>query len=386
MSGHGFQIVSVHQDAPFREREAFEDYQAFRNPDMAILVAPGTARDLRTAAERARPHETGGLLSGRTLRDAEGQYVLVSGYVEASAEAGRAAAFEISPQATAQLRKAAFQRDPTADVVGWWHSHLGPSSYSPVDRNTQQIFRQPTSVGLLVFASGEPWARAYVGPEATLLSDPVSARTRHQVQDVLGHPPGEHASDTSVNGADDGQDRSPRTIPGPARVTRWRPTPSSRGPVRLLVLVIVALLILILMTIIELFAIQATSSRAVSALQEAASAVAGQQILSGEISSGQRQLSRQIAETASPSDAPSIVAWCIPALTADGTYTGSLDCAAATSGAPGTVTWQLDGTAVANGFRTTIRLPFTHHPHQLRALLRTGAGAMYSSATQSITL
>jgi len=72
----------------------------------------------------------------------------------------------VSPQATAALRAEAARRQPTADVVGWWHSHGQPSEYSGTDRSTQRMWTQPDSVGLLVFATGSPWAHAYLGPLA----------------------------------------------------------------------------------------------------------------------------------------------------------------------------------------------------------------------------
>src|SRR5260370_34933674 len=114
-----------------------------------VVVEPRTAQAVRAAAHRALPKETGGLLSGRTLRDGEGQYVLVSGFVQAGPSAGRSAAFEMSPQETERLKVESYLAYPTADMVGWWHSHTIPSSYSTTDLNTQTIFTQPETVGLL---------------------------------------------------------------------------------------------------------------------------------------------------------------------------------------------------------------------------------------------
>ena len=94
-----------------------------------VLVEPTTAKALRDAARKALPKETGGLLSGRLLRDSEGQYVLVSGFVQAGPSAGRSAAFEMSPQATRTCGKSRIAPIPPRT---WWGggTHTGPSSYS----------------------------------------------------------------------------------------------------------------------------------------------------------------------------------------------------------------------------------------------------------------
>jgi proteasome lid subunit RPN8/RPN11 len=156
---------------PFRDRAVFAGSHQFADPGATtIVVAPEIVSRLRSAAVRERPRETGGLLSGRVLRDSGGRYVIVSDFVQAAPGTGRPGMFVMSPQATAALRAEAVRRQPTADVVGWWHSHAQPSEYSDADRLTQEMWIAPDCVGLLVFASGTPWAHAYLGPQARRLT------------------------------------------------------------------------------------------------------------------------------------------------------------------------------------------------------------------------
>ena len=215
---------------PFRQRVAFNGYQTFGDGDNAVLVEPATARSLRAAASKALPLETGGLLSGRTLRDAGGHYVLVIGFVEARPGSGRTATFKISPQETERLRGESSRADPTADVVGWWHSHPYPSSYSATDLASQSMWTQPHSVGLLVFADGEHWARVYMGPGATSLGYPIAARSPGPAR-----PPGTTGSpgldQDERSGADAQPDPPVLMIPNPSKQHAWQLTFRQQGPV-----------------------------------------------------------------------------------------------------------------------------------------------------------
>lgn len=175
MTAPGFEVEAVEHGVPFRDRAVFGGSHQFADPGATtVIVGPEIVGRLRSAAVREHPRETGGLLSGRVLRDSGGRYVIISGFVQAAAGTGRAGAFVMSAQATAALRAEAARRQPTADVIGWWHSHAQPSEYSGTDRSTQGVWIQPDCVGLLVFASGTPWAHAYLGPQARRL--PALAR------------------------------------------------------------------------------------------------------------------------------------------------------------------------------------------------------------------
>jgi hypothetical protein len=165
---------SAQRTAGFGSRTAYFGHQLFGQGDRAVLVEPETARQLRDAAEQALPHETGGLLLGRTCSDEEGRYVLVDGFVQARPGARRLGGFRFAKTGLGQLRAEAASQYPAADEVGWWHSHAEQGAYSPADRDTQRDFQRPESVGLLVFGTGLPWATAYLGPEARHLGRPVA--------------------------------------------------------------------------------------------------------------------------------------------------------------------------------------------------------------------
>ena len=369
MTDPGFRVESIRQAAPFRARAAFGGYQTFCTGNRAVLVEPTTAQGLRDAARKAFPMETGGLLSGRILRDSGGQYVLVSGFVRAGPSAGRSAAFEISPQATANLREESHRAYPTADVVGWWHSHLGPSSYSQTDLNTQTIFTQPESVGLLVFAKGEPWAAAYMGPEARRLGHPAAVQVTEPTH------PDENGQAVAT---DSPQDQTILSIPDPPppRDGTKPPTSRSQGLVRLAVIMAGVLLLLLILVITVAVTVFGLSSQISSARQDVSSQVSsGERQLANRVSSAQQELSGEIKGTIAPLPAAASVSFsCLPALTANNQYSGSFTCKATASVSSGKVKWYLDGNYKATGYSVTIPVPRSGGPHQVQAILQTSTG------------
>nr|WP_062337226.1 Mov34/MPN/PAD-1 family protein [Herbidospora sakaeratensis] len=165
MAGNDFEIVAHRVDAPFRPRTAYAGHLRFTvDRHFSVYVAPAVAARLRRLAREAAPLETGGLLAGRAFRDDHGSYLLVTAMAAAPPVAGGHSTFHLTPEGTENLRADLAAHDPNADVTGWWHSHLAPSSYSSVDRANQSMWANPAHVGLLVFAQGSPWAALYVGP------------------------------------------------------------------------------------------------------------------------------------------------------------------------------------------------------------------------------
>lgn len=172
MTDPGFRIEQRQRTLPFLPRGTYADYWTFSDAGRTLLVEPDAAKRIRETAQRACPHETGGLLAGRSLRDDEGQYIVVSGFTEAKAGSGAPAAFKIPVEDLGTLRTENARAYPGADEVGWWHSHSGPGGYSTTDRENQRMFDREDSVGLLVFANGFPWGTAYIGPESVNLGSP----------------------------------------------------------------------------------------------------------------------------------------------------------------------------------------------------------------------
>lgn len=368
MTDPGFKLEGIHQAIPFRPRRVFSEYQVFSDAGRAILVEPATALGLRICAGKARPLETGGLLSGRALRDADGHYVLVSGFVEANHGSGKAAAFEIPPEATAKLREESSRANPTGDVVGWWHSHLHPSPFSQTDLNSQRMWRQSDSVGLLVFANGEPWAAAYIGPEATELG--------YQSVGPLASQAGTHMNacpkGNSMMATNAGRDEPMLTIPSPRGHRALQLTRQQRGLIRLAAIVATVLL-LILITGLTLLAVENGLSSRLSSVERT---------LSTQISSEQSQLSGEITRARATPYTNASISWsCIPAPSSP----GSLSCNAVTSGFPGTVQWRLDGQFYARGASAIIHVPRDHRAHRIQAVLKTPTG-IFPGTIQTINI
>ncbi len=165
-----FDVVGHENGIPVRARSVFEGSAVFtRDKSAAVLVAPDVARQLRTSAGHAFPAEVGGLLVGRHFRDNTGPYVATLGFIQAPVSDGSPGSIRLSAERVAELRQQASRQHPSMDVIGWWHSHSVPSHFSGVDVQSQRLWTQPMHVGLLVFATGKPWAQAYLGPNAAEL-------------------------------------------------------------------------------------------------------------------------------------------------------------------------------------------------------------------------
>jgi proteasome lid subunit RPN8/RPN11 len=167
MSGE-FEIVNRENGLPVRDRRLFERSVVFTDSgrSAAVLVVPDVARNLRQAASAARPTEVGGLLVGRRFRDEQGAYAVTLAYAQAPLNDGTPTSITLSPERTAELRQQVDRAYPSMDIIGWWHSHNAPSEFSSIDFQSQVLWSNPLHVGLLVFASGTPWAKSYLGPAA----------------------------------------------------------------------------------------------------------------------------------------------------------------------------------------------------------------------------
>jgi len=345
-----FKIEGIHQAVSFRPRMAFEGYHVFDDGDSAVLIGPDTALDLRKAASaaagQARPRETGGLLAGRVLRDAGGQYLVVSGFVEAEPGSGNRAAFYISPEATAGLREKSSRTYPMADVVGWWHSHPRPSSFSQTDLSTQSIWKQPTSLGLLVFAAGEPWAAAYVGPQAKKLSCQATSWPTGQ-PNAYARPDSPGENSRMITDAE--QDQPVHTISDPPRRDAWQSMLQKRGLARLGVK-IASYLVLILITSGIVLGAESRMSSRLNAEQRA---------LSSRISSEQRQLAGEIGRGSAASRARVRISWSFVPATVPAA--GHFECDLKISVLAGIVEWRLDGKPCASGLGVTIHVPQDQH-------------------------
>lgn len=346
MTEPGFRIEGRQRTAPFLARSTFPDFHSFGDVGCAVLVQPDAARAMREAAVRAQPRETGGLLSGRALRDDLGSYVVVSGFIEAPPTAGRPTRFEVTTGELGELRTLAARANAGADEVGWWHTHTMLSGYSQTDHNTQGMFERPDSIGLLVFAVGPHWARVYVGPDARDLGYPSVPRPSQaaELPAAAGPPQRPAAAGQAApwgqapypNGGDAPAGPARRrllNIPGPPPVSR-RPNPQA-----IVLIILLALLALMLIMIFKLAGMSSLSGQLGSLQQQ----VSGQlRQLASQDSSNYKQLSAQVASatsTPSPSPSPVVTAASVSwACVRQGP--GALSCSAVSS--PGTASWTVE--------------------------------------------
>ena len=396
MTEPGFRIEGRQQTAPFLARTTFPDYHLFSDATCAVLVEPNTARDIRAAAVRALPRETGGLLSGRALRDDHGGYMVVSGFIEAAPNAGRPAAFQITTKELGELRTRAARANPGADEVGWWHTHRGPSVYSPTDHNTQRMFERPDSIGLLVFASGTHWGFAYVGPDARDLGFPSVPRPARAAE-LAGQPgpaprqaipagsPGQggYADAGAVPGGP-GQNGS-FTILGPLPEVSRRLSPQA-----ILLIALAVILVLVLVMIFALLGISNVSGQ-VSSLRQTTSGQIGQ--LATLDNGNYQKLSARLPSAAPatpspvPSTTPSPIATAASVSWSCAHVSGGLNCNAVSS--PGTngqgwhVDWLVNGVVAGPGW-TNVPIPITKKA-KVQAVLVSPTGQRFPGPTQTLS-
>jgi len=210
---------------PLRPRGAYVGYRAFASGGDAVLLAPGTARQLRAAAEFATRdgRVAGGLLYGTAGSDDEGDYLVVSGYLEAAPDEdpGRRPAaaspdeFVLSQADLRVLRDHAARMYPAVAEVGWWRSLGELGDFGPGDFLTQRELVGPDGVGLLVYGSGAHWGTAYLGPDgdAPDLAGTLVAADETAPDDFIG---GQAPAGAGAAGSAADQPAGPPTMPLPA--------------------------------------------------------------------------------------------------------------------------------------------------------------------------
>jgi proteasome lid subunit RPN8/RPN11 len=158
-------------DLSWKDRTIFQNVTQF-GPDptdgFVIIVMPQAVKKIQEGTRRAFPNEAYGRLIGRTYQDNRGVFTLVSECVYPTRLNATPENFELSAEQMNELRRMANQLHPTADSVGWTHSHRVYSGYSKVDKREQEFWKE-YGVGILTFmrrGPDEPWARAYRGPKS----------------------------------------------------------------------------------------------------------------------------------------------------------------------------------------------------------------------------
>jgi hypothetical protein len=222
--------------APARSRSTYVGYKAFGGGDGAVLVEPGVAHQLRSAAESATQERriTGGLLYGRGWSDDQGGYTVVGGYLEAGPGENPGDAFSadgdnftLSPPDLRLLRQDAGRMYTASFEVGWWRSLPALGEFNPQDFDTQAALVGPYGVGLLVYGSGIYWGTAYLGPDGlapdsagSLAAVPAGAAEPEPEPEPVPVPvqrfdPGPHVVDLGAGEHVIEEPPPPGTIPDP---------------------------------------------------------------------------------------------------------------------------------------------------------------------------
>jgi hypothetical protein len=221
---------------PLRPRGAYVGYRAFASGGDAVLLAPGTARQLRAAAEFATRdgRVAGGLLYGTAGSDDEGDYLVVSGYLEAAPDedpgrqpaAASPAEFVLSQADLRVLRDNAARMYPAVTEVGWWRSLGELGDFGPGDFLTQRELVGPDGVGLLVYGSGAHWGTAYLGPDgdAPDLAGTLVAADETAPDDIIG---GHARAGAGAAGSAADQLAGPPTMPRPGAGPPTEPMPAA---------------------------------------------------------------------------------------------------------------------------------------------------------------
>jgi proteasome lid subunit RPN8/RPN11 len=168
--GHRFHGRVVNIPLAARSRPEAGTWHEHRAADgRTAFVSTDVLDQARAIEHEHAPFETGGLLLGRAFIDGEGPYVLVTYAVSPlrGEVRGTVSTVELTHAGSDAMRRRGEASTPTAEVVGWYHTHPRYEAYfSVVDRTEQAAWTERLAVGLVV--SGLPGGAyaIYLGPDA----------------------------------------------------------------------------------------------------------------------------------------------------------------------------------------------------------------------------
>lgn len=194
----------------------------------ACYVRIEAIRQMSSFGLAAGPREIMGRLGGRRCQDSQGSYVLVERAVLTRGARGSPGAVQADIPAQHVVSMEFEAKCRPFDSVGWWHTHLPEVGlfFSSVDRENQSLWRDPTSIGIVVHPglTGEG-LKVFRGPKSTELDLQVPSETlrRHCHPQQSSIPVRHDASERSPAGKEVLQDRTatssqPRTENRPRRM------------------------------------------------------------------------------------------------------------------------------------------------------------------------
>ena len=125
-----------------------------------VILASARRRMLREA-QRAYPHETGGVLIGRF--DKQGPHIAKAGDAGPAASAGATRFVRDGAHAQALVDETVARSGGRLDYIGEWHSHPNDQGASPTDVNSMsqlsrdRAYRRSQPVLIIVRRRGRSW-------------------------------------------------------------------------------------------------------------------------------------------------------------------------------------------------------------------------------------
>jgi proteasome lid subunit RPN8/RPN11 len=166
-----------------------------------VFIAHRVLEDLAELERAEHPDETGGLLFGGFFTHESQMCAVVNELVtpEDGEVIGTPATVTITAAGSERMIARAWRRDPLLRPVGWGHTHPRfEAFFSATDRDEQQRWREPASVGLVLSGLASPTVRhrVFVGPDA-MPAEPVAV-LRDLTPDGLPQDAAEAAAATTT--------------------------------------------------------------------------------------------------------------------------------------------------------------------------------------------
>lgn len=178
------------------------DISEFLTPEAAqaqvnVLLEPDVSRLLAEGMALSDEVEEGGFLAGRVYRRADdpGRHVLVVQHVMPAEHTGASLMhFTFTGDSFRAMSRTLTDRYPTAQLIGWYHTHLFPASermgLSQTDVGLHQdTFRRPWQVAALInLSEGRRVLRCYALSDGDMQTCPLWSRDEHGDSYRRTHP------------------------------------------------------------------------------------------------------------------------------------------------------------------------------------------------------
>lgn len=114
------------------KRSPLEDgkYAAFpyedpRADQIPVFITESVMREIETHVRREKYREVGGVLLGGFYRNDKGSFIEITGFIAAKNTKSTDVSLTFTPETWEQISAEQAQRNDTAQMVGWYHSHPG---------------------------------------------------------------------------------------------------------------------------------------------------------------------------------------------------------------------------------------------------------------------